>query len=206
MRQTLYSSRSNLYIGFHGCDKSVAEMILNGGSLKPSQNDYDWLGHGIYFWENNEQRALQFAEEAAKRKTSSIKKPFVLGAVIDLGYCLDLTDMSCLAEVKQSYDALRKAFIKAGKILPINKNIGKNGDMLLRQLDCAVIEYEHTINEIANMKSFDSVRGVFVEGAELFPGGGIKEKNHIQICVRNPNCIKGYFLPRNIDERFSNPE
>lgn len=109
MKQTLYSSRSNLYIGFHGCDKSVAEAILQGGSLKPSNNDYDWLGHGIYFWENNEQRALQFAEEASKRKTSSIKDPFVIGAVIDLGYCLDLTDMSCLAEIKQSYEALRFA-------------------------------------------------------------------------------------------------
>ncbi len=181
-------------------------MILGGGSLRPSENDNDWLGHGVYFWENNEQRALQFAEEAARRKTSSIKEPFVIGAVIDLGHCLDLTDMSCLAEVKQSYDALRKAFIKAGMVLPINKNIGKNGDMLLRQLDCAVIEYEHTINETAKMKSFDSVRGIFVEGAELFPGGGIREKNHIQICVRNPNCIKGYFLPRIKDERYSNPE
>jgi len=28
------------------------------------------------------------------------------------------------------------------------------------------------------------------------PGAGFKEKNHIQICVRNRNCIKGYFLPR----------
>ena len=181
-------------------------MILQGGSLKPSHNDYDWLGHGVYFWENNEQRALQFAEEASKRKSSSIKEPFVIGAVIDLGYCLDLTDMSCLAEIKQSYDALRDAFVKAGKDLPINKNIGANGDLLLRHLDCAVIEYEHAINEMAKVKSFDSVRGVFTEGNDLYPGGGIKEKNHIQICVRNPNCIKGYFLPRIKDDDYSNPE
>lgn len=206
MKQTLYSSRSNLYIGFHGCDKSVAERILHGGSLKPSINSYDWLGHGVYFWENNEQRALQFAQEASKRATSSIKEPFVIGAVIDLGYCLDLTDMSCLAEIKQSYKALRDALVKAGKDLPINKSIDKNGDLLLRHLDCAVIEYEHAINEMAKVKSFDSVRGVFVEGDDLYPGGGIKEKNHIQICVRNPNCIKGYFLPRLKDENYSNPE
>ena len=206
MKHTLYSSRSNLYIGFHGCDKSVAEMILHGGNLKPSKNDYDWLGHGVYFWENNEQRALQFAREASKRKSSSIKEPFVIGAVIDLGYCLDLTDMGCLAEIRQSYEALRDAFVKAGKDLPINKSIDPNGDLLLRQLDCAVIEYEHTINEMAKVKSFDSVRGVFVEGNDLYPGGGIKEKNHIQICVRNPNCIKGYFLPRIKDESYSNPE
>lgn len=145
MKQTLYSSRSNLYIGFHECDKSVGEMILRGGNLKPSNNDYDWLGHGVYFWENNERRALQFAQEAATRRSSSITEPFVIGAVIDLGYCLDLTDMSCLAEIKQSYEALRDAFVKAGRVLPINKNIGENGDLLLRHLDCAVIEYEHAI-------------------------------------------------------------
>lgn len=206
MKQTLYSSRSNLYIGFHGCDKSVGESILNGGNLMPSRNNYDWLGHGIYFWENNELRAKQFAEEAAQRNTSSINEPFVIGAVLDLGYCLDLTDMSCLHEIRQSFTALKSTFISAGKTLPINNTIKENGDLLLRWLDCAVIEYEHAINEEAKVKSFDSVRGVFVEGGELFPGSGIREKNHIQICVRNPNCIKGYFLPRTKDDSFSNPE
>ena len=204
MKQTLYSSRSNLYIGFHGCDKSVVERVINGGNLKPSQNSYDWLGHGIYFWENNEARALQFAEEASKRKSSSIKVPAVIGAVIDLGYCLDLTDMSCLYEIKQSYDALKMALNEVQ--LPKNKVGGTGSDLLIRNLDCAVIEFEHTINEKAKVKSFDSVRGIFVEGNELFPNSGIREKNHIQICVRNPNCIKGYFLPRVKDEKYSNPE
>ncbi|MBO7651221.1 MAG: hypothetical protein J6S84_00680 [Bacteroidales bacterium] len=204
MKQTLYSSRSNLYIGFHGCDKSVVEYVINGGNLKPSQNSYDWLGHGIYFWENNEARALQFAEEASKRKSSSIKNPAVIGAVIDLGYCLDLTDMSCLYEIKQSYNALKMALNEVQ--LPKNKVVGTSSDLLIRNLDCAVIEFEHTINEKAKVKSFDSVRGIFVEGDELFPNSGIREKNHIQICVRNPNCIKGYFLPRVKDEKYSNPE
>ncbi|HEV9036455.1 MAG TPA: hypothetical protein VGQ51_07545 [Puia sp.] len=43
---------------------------------------------------------------------------------------------------------------------------------------------------------FDSVRGVFVEGRELYPGAGFQDKNHIQICIRNPNCIRSFFLPR----------
>jgi hypothetical protein len=206
MKQTLYSSRSNLYIGFHGCDQSTVDTVLKGGSLKPSVNDYDWLGHGMYFWENNDKRALEFAIETSKRKSSSIREPAVIGAVIDLGYCLDLTDASCLYEVKQSFEALRKTFISAGKELPLNRTIGEGGDLLLRELDCAVIEFEHTINEQARVKSFDSVRGAFFEGDALFPNSGIREKNHIQICVRNPNCIKGYFLPRVKDEKYSNPE
>ena len=36
----------------------------------------------------------------------------------------------------------------------------------------------------------------FQEGKDAFEGSGIKEKSHIQICVRNTDCIKGYFLPR----------
>ncbi len=207
MKQSLYSSRSNLYLGFHGCDKSLVEEVIRGdrNHLPTSNNEYDWLGHGIYFWENNEQRALQFAQEKALRDPR-IKEPFVIGAVIDLGYCLDLTDMSCLSELKQSYEALKKALTKSMVDLPVNKNVGGNNDLLLRNLDCAVIEYEHAINETAKVKSFDSVRGVFVEGEKLYPGSGIQEKNHIQICVRNPNCIKGYFLPRLKDESYSNPE
>lgn len=202
MQQTLYSSRSNLYIGFHGCDASVVSNVINGGNLKPSNNDYDWLGHGIYFWENNEQRALEFAKEQSKRN-KNIKNPAVIGAILDLGYCLDLTDYSCLQELKNSYNAMKEIFTANGWNLP--HNTGGN-DLLLRTLDCAVIEYEHHINETARVKSFDTVRGIFTEGGELYPNSGIKEKNHIQICVRNPNCIKGYFLPRRKNNDYSNPE
>ena len=45
------------------------------------------------------------------------------------------------------------------------------------------------------LKSYDSVRGVFVEGSPVYENSGIMNKTHIQICVTNPNCIKGYFRP-----------
>lgn len=47
MKESLYSKRFNLVIGFHGCDKSVAEKVLAGEEeLLASTNDYDWLGNG----------------------------------------------------------------------------------------------------------------------------------------------------------------
>lgn len=49
------------------------------------------------------------------------------------------------------------------------------------------------------------MKGVFWEGVELYPDAGFREKNHIQICVRNPNCIKGFFLPRKLDMNYINP-
>lgn len=94
MNESLYSRRSNLVIGFHGCDQSVVEAVIAGKTeLLASTNDYDWLGNGIYF----------------------------------------------------------------------------------------------------------------CEGQELYPNAGFREKNHIQICVCNPNCIKGYFLPRGINQDYPNP-
>ena len=77
------------------------------------------------------------------------------------------------------------------------ENIGITHDLLQRELDCAVIETLHTSLESENEQKFDSVRGVFWEGEQLYPNAGFKEKDHIQICIRNLNCIKGYFLPLN---------
>lgn len=193
-------------IGFHGCDQSVVEKVVSGKEdLLASTNDYDWLGNGIYFWENNQARALQWAQELAKRKNSSVHHPAVVGAVIDLGYCFDLTDSLCLEELKLGYDALVALHEEAGKPIPQNSNIGGSSDLLLRKLDCAVIETMHKLNRIANQRAYDSVRGVFWEGRPLYPNAGFAEKNHIQICVCNPNCIKGYFLPRGINKDYPNP-
>ena len=206
MRESLYSKRSNLVIGFHGCDKSVVDKVLAGEeNLIASTNDYDWLGNGIYFWENNETRALLWAQDLAKRKSPSVKTPAVIGAIIDLGYCFDLTDSICLYELRKAYDVFVDFYKNTGQPLPQNTDIGASTDKLIRKLDCAVIQTAHKINQDANKRAYDSVRGVFWEGKPLYPNAGFAEKNHIQICVCNPNCIKGYFLPRGIDVNYPNP-
>lgn len=206
MKRGLYANRPNLTIGFHGCDQSVVDKVIAGKeNLLASTNDYDWLGNGIYFWENNEERALEWAVEMSRRNNSTIKSPAVIGAIIDLGYCFDLTDTAYLRELKKTYDAAYNFSQLSGIPLPKNKPLGNSTDLLLRKLDCYVIQMTHKFNREANKRAYDSVRGVFWEGKPLYPNAGFAEKNHIQICVCNPNCIKGYFLPRGIDVSFPNP-
>jgi hypothetical protein len=41
--------------------------------------------------------------------------------------------------------------------------------------------------------AFDTVKGIFIEAPELYPGSAFGSKNHIQIAVRNPACIKCVF-------------
>ena len=206
----MYAKRSNIILGFHGCDQSVRDevVIKKGVVLKHSENNYDWLGNGVYFWENNYDRAFQFAKELQKhpiKGKSKIHKPSVIGAVIDLGYCLDLLDSKNLVLLKQAYQGLKAESDRYGIKLPENKNVSFSTDFLLRYLDCAVIESIHQFNKENNYDEFDSVRGMFIEGSALYPKSGFREKNHIQIAIRNPNCIKGYFIPRELDEKHQRP-
>ena len=204
----MYSTKSNLIIGFHGCDESVALKLLNNpNKVEISNKPYDWLGHGIYFWENNYQRAMDWAKD--KQKKGEIEKAAVIGALLTLDYCLDLVDSEFINTISKYYKLMKADFETINKELPKNADVKRDEhkDLLIRELDCAVIEYLHQkIHEqytadikskgFSNYKIFDSARGVFTEGGPAFPGAGIEKKSHIQICIRNMTCIKGFFLPR----------
>ncbi len=125
-------------IGFHGCDKSIAESVLNGSTLlKASENNYDWLGTGIYFWIDSYERALAWA-----KNNNKIKTPFVVGAFIQPKYCLNLTDYGTNKKLKYSYELYIKNCKLANMEIPQNQTSDK-GIYLKRNLDCAVINFTH---------------------------------------------------------------
>lgn len=204
----MYSSRPNLMIGFHGCDESVRnKLVEKPNTVHKSQETFDWLGHGFYVWENNLERARQWAVD--KRKRGTLTKPAVLGVVFVLDHCLDFTDAASIKIISQYYALMKEDFAELKKELPSNKDLPKDQhhDLILRELDCAVIEYMHQkiaekidsdlkAKEYSELKHFDTTRGIFTEGGPAFTGAGIQSKNHIQICIRNLNCIKGFFIPR----------
>jgi hypothetical protein len=204
----MYNLRPNLILGFHGCDLEIAEKLINfPNRVHKSEKPYDWLGHGMYFWENNFHRAQQWAKD--KENRGKIKKAAVVGAVLTLDNCLDLLDGSSINLLSRYYELLKIELESMGKTLPKNIDIEKDPhkDKLRRELDCAVIEYMHKEIEIeidknelkkgfSELKKFDSARGFFSEGGPAFPGSAIQTKSHSQICIRNMNCIKGFFLPR----------
>lgn len=191
----LYTSDPGFVLGLHGCEESVRDSIVNRQMmLKASKNKYDWLGYGFYFWQNSYERALDFAKNPPGNK--KISKPAVLGAILSLGNCLDLMDIKHVKFLQISYRNLIKSGKLAGGTLPRNKNVLGSNDFLLRELDCSVIENLHSIVIASGKLPYDSARGVFIEGTPIYTNAGFSEKTHIQICIRNPNCIKGFFIPR----------
>lgn len=194
-----------MLIGFHGCDQKDYDDLLTGkNSFKQSTESFDWLGHGMYFWENNLERAWHWAR--LKKKAGTLQNPAVIGAIIDLGYCFDLLDARNIDLLKKSYDLLNRNLSLLHKELPENKqhpfNKDKDKDKVLRYLDCAVVENVHQVMKQEEEKRFDSVRAAFIEGEVIYPQAGFHDKTHIQICVINPNCIKGFFRPRNFDKSY----
>lgn len=192
----LYSDSPRLILGFHGCDESVAKTLLltNNPSFKQSENDYDWLGDGMYFWENDPERAYEYVHEAQKRDPSKYPNPTVIGAVLDLGHCLNLTEDRYKTLLKDAYERFKDFSDAVGVEMPKNENISENDhDRLFRKLDKAVITFLHVIN--SKNQDFDSVRAMFIEGKKIYPNAGFNEKTHVQIAIRNPNMVKGYFRP-----------
>ncbi len=186
---------TSFVLGYHGCDSRVGEDVLSGKVvLDQSRQEYDWLGPGVYFWEADIKRAWEWADWKVRRKDFS--EAFVLGAIIDLGNCLDLMARGSLETLEDAHASLQ-ATINAsqdGRVLPVNKSVGaRDEDNLLRFLDCAVIRHLHEALAAQNVEPFESVRGLFTEGGPLFPGSGFMKKTHVQVAVRSEECIKGYF-------------
>jgi hypothetical protein len=183
--------------GFHSCDREVGLRILNGeDQLISSDNAWDWLGPGIYFWEQNPARALEYAIDVAngeQKNNGPIKTPFVIGAIIELGNCLNLIEPKSINIVKEAHIALEKMVAESDEKMPTNKGP-------IRKLDCAVIKYVHETNKKSKLSAYDTIRSAFVEGKQIYPDSNFTDRLHIEICVLNTDLIKGYFLPRPIAE------
>ena len=190
-------SEPRVVVGYHGCDRSLVErVVLHGAHLSPSENQYDWLGAGIYFWENGFHRAREFAEW--KKRRGDIEHPAAIGAYIHLDRCFDLGDIEATACLPEYHASLIEHLNTTGAELPRNQRGSPSDfDLVLRNLDCAVLNHAMAVfDRSSGSLCFQTVRGVFVEGGPAFEGAGIHRKSHVQIAVRDPSVIRAYFVPR----------
>ena len=142
-----------------------------------------WIGDGAYFWENDPERGLQWAELMQKRG-APIATPAVVGAAIDPGWCLDLTTQASLDVIRKAFEELQVLTAASGTTL-----VG-NQDFWRRERDNAVLNYLH---KSMPEPKYQTVRGIMTEGGPLYDGAHILSKTHVQWAVRDPACIKGVF-------------
>jgi hypothetical protein len=111
---------ARIVLGFHGCEAAFATNVVTRGAeaireWAESANNYDWLGRGIYFWEHAPERALRWAKE-----NNRVTEAAVVGAVIQLGRCFDLTDIRYTEMLAEAYQREREEKDAAGLAMPEN--------------------------------------------------------------------------------------
>jgi len=181
---------SNIIVyGFHGCHKDVKNDLLSRNiDFEPSLKEYDWLGEGIYFWENDPFRAFAWANYKFQDDAA------VIGAKIQLGSCFDISNMYARQILKEAYEDFKFLCNTSGTLMPVNKSpnnhSGNPEDRVLRFLDKKVVDHSFVLlKEEYPTTVFDTVRAPFQEGFELYPGSGFREHDHIHLCVRNSKSI-----------------
>ena len=166
-------------IGYHGTSASSADRLVSGEPFEDSDNDDEWFGKGVYFWEHAFKQAWWWAKDHKRHR-----KPAVVGAVIRLGNCFDLLDPGNVVVLRQFYEKLVEVMEAEGLELPANVRTR-------RYLDCALFNYLYAEFKDAR-KPLDTARAVYVptsRAKRVCKGSWVSEETHIQVCVRNPRSI-----------------
>jgi hypothetical protein len=170
-------------VGYHGTNIESARQILQTG-FTPSRNKYDWLGKGVYFWQDAPYRAWHWAGEYCKNKGGD---PAVIRSLVKIrrDEFMDLLDYSqhpnWANRLGRTHEYLQQ---RTRSVLPPNKRaIGYHA------LDRLVVDT--LIEDILKPVNINilAVRACFQEGEEIYQGSAIYNKSHIQVAVRDTSSI-----------------
>lgn len=168
-------ARARVAYAYHGTTEKAAKAILKSG-FRASRNKYDWLGDGVYFFQDAPMRAWEWA------RRNHGDDAVVLEARIRLMNCIDLLDISWWHSLRNAYDSLL-ADLRAEGISPPHQTFG------MRRLDQQVLNYAVETYQ-RNGGIVRSIRSVFIEGKPAYPESGLYDRSHVQIAVRDQSMIE----------------
>jgi hypothetical protein len=169
--------------GNRGTSKQKANTVLSQG-FRVSDNDYDWLGEGVYFFQDAPYRAMQWATQQHPQD------PAVIRALIQLDNCIDLLDIKWIPTLKIVYNSFKQGYQRFDRPLPKqNPTLSK-----AHRLDCAFFNYTTELLRRQG-QNMEIIRAVFVEGESIFPSSAIFDLAHIQIAVKNTELNLREYCP-----------
>ena len=155
--------------GYHTTYTIYKDSIINNG-FKPSVEDGDWLGEGVYFWDN-EENALWW-----KRKSSLMEKCiFVCDLNCPVENYLNLDDKSRMKEFEKFSGKYLSSMISLSKMKPSFSNNDQR-----RKFFCDIYCTKNDIDILSFTFEHD------ITNKFGFKTGTYKRR---QICVREPKCI-----------------
>jgi hypothetical protein len=192
--------------GYHGTTQEVAKIILEDvRQFKHSTSPGDWLGSGIYFFENSYLKGLEWARRTVSKRNMSGHRDVtaVIACEIDLSRCLDLCDPTFAEELRSwvdeniAIDGLEMQH--APRLFSIGKrefsisdrpyNHARNRDRYQHPYKVNVLDKEVInafLEAMPTAKRFSTVRAPFNSGRQLFPNSYLFHNSQVQIAVRDP--------------------
>lgn len=161
------TAEPNMLHGYHGTSLQCANVIVAEKRFHPSTKSSEWMGDGIYFFENDKQEALNWG----KYKIRSCN-PVAIECTIRSHKLLDMF-------VKENQ-------LNIAKLIEAIANKYKDENREPEILDALVI------NMVCAETGYDVVRGPFKLKSQIFER--LKDftrftRQHVQLCVRTNNCI-----------------
>jgi len=177
---------------YHATTRERAEIILRDGFLS-SQNSYDWLGEGIYFFQEAPNFAVHWASE--DRKEGTIEDLAIVAADIAIAGFIDLLDHEWGAVLRAAYETLDAQGDEEFRAVQAKQKpfVVGSDERLGHWLDRYVIEA--SVTSLADrQKTVTGIRSAFWEGPELYPNSHVMDRQHIQVAVRDPSAIRNHWL------------
>lgn len=165
-------------IGYHGTTLDAARKIVTDGFLL-SGNPWEWLGKGIYFWQDAPNRARDWAVEwhAAKGYTGPIEVVAARIALIDFVDLLDQVDMELVAEFAAKFEVrMTRLRAELRNRYPVHR------------LDCAVFNFLTNVLS-SKGRAVRGYRAACVEGKAITTGSPIYDRSHVQLAVIDQDAI-----------------
>src|SRR5690554_2781474 len=105
-------------IGYHGTYRASADRIQNDGIDLSASSRSSYLGPGLYFWDNSQERAWRWLSRRQERPPAD--QPVVLQATIDISDFLDLTS----EEGRRDFTQFIQAFDARNR--PVGPDVTRN--------------------------------------------------------------------------------
>ena len=169
--------------GYHGTDKRSALKIIERG-FDFSTNDYDWLGTGVYFFQDAPMRAAAWASQRYPNSPAVIRSELVLEN------CIDLLDIAWNPIIREAYEIFVREYERANIPLP-RQNPQRSK---AHRLDCAFFNYIVEKVLASQNMVIGSIRAVFNEGDRIYPSSALSDRAHIQIVIRDLSSIQKSYL------------
>ena len=189
-----------LAVCYHGTTFAVAKQIEAGRlAFQPSVHDWNWLGTGIYFFQDAPKRAALWARFRYPRQETA-----VLEAEIDLEGCLDLFEARAWAQLRMAYteflaseDQLESGATQEG--LRIEQGIActnafpadeaRRWEISRNFRDRAFLDWY--VRRMQIRKPVRSIRSPFLWGEALYADSFLFDWAHAQVSVVDASGIIG---------------